>query len=327
MKRSLHASRGTMAGRKGRWVQAAGPAQVPGPRPAFAAGLIAALALVQPASSLAWQHVALSVTAAGDTIGVDTLSATPDAEPPGLPATPAGGAETRLGDRSAVAADLSDTLPFAQNEVPESFPSVGFSIGVGGYVSSFAAVERAFHAMEDVHRAGGFSVPRAADVRLGPILLPTLKVRLNRWLDVAFQMGRTLGSKSGGDQEPGSTDQLTLMGGLVSGRLSPAGRVSLLAGLGGGMYRFSVRRDYGVRVSPTDGSGGFYELESITLEGGGGYWTTAGGLSIRAWPRGTLDALAQYVGTGDVSTNATSAGDVRVNMSGTMIAVSITSHF
>ena len=50
------------------------------------------------------------------------------------------------------------------------------------------------------------------------------------------------------------------------------------AGLGGGAYRFSFKRDYGVRVSPNDGVG-YYELESITLEGGGGYWTAAGGLA------------------------------------------------
>ena len=316
MKRSLHARRGTMTGHRASWLQAFAPAHVTGPRPAFAAGLIAVLALAQPAGSFAQQ--------AGNSIVVDTLSATPNVEPPGPATTPMGGAAPLRADRPPAAGNDPDILPFAHNEVPESFPSFGFAFGAGGFVPGFATVDQAFRAIEDVHRAEGFSVPSAADVRLGPILLPTLKVRLNRWLDVAFQMGRTLNSK--GREPQGSIDQLTLMGGLVSGRLalSPAGRVSLFAGLGGGTYRFSFRRNYGVRVSPNDGNGGYYELEAITLQGGGGYWTTAGGLTIRAFPRGALEALAQYVGTGDVSTQA---GDVRVNMSGTMIAVSITSFF
>jgi len=348
MKRPFQVERGT-TGRRVSWVQhAIGPANVTGPRLALAAGLIVALAFVEPAGSLAQQTVTLSFVTgapvpaaivggglvqapayanadqegatAADTVSVDSLSAAPDAEPSNPPATSAGGDETRMAGRPAIAAGISDVFPFAQNEVPETFPSFGLSIGVGGYLSGFATVERAFHAIEDAYRAGGFFVPRAGDVRLGPMVLPTLKVRLNQWLDVGFQMGRA------GD---GTSDKVKLMGGLVSGRyaLSRAGKVSLFAGLGGGTYRFSFRRGYGVQVTPIDGRGGYYELDAIMLEGGGGYWTTVGGLTIRALPRGTLEALVQYVGTDDVSTDASQAGEVRLNMSGAMIGVSITSYF
>ena len=314
MKSPLDAGRGPTTDRGTSWMRhASGPADVPGPRPALAAALIAVLALAQPASSFAFQ-------AAGDSIGVDTLSTTPDVESPDAPATPAGASETPMANRPPVGAEVSDVFPFAHNEVPESFPSVGFALGVGGCLSRFTSVERAFHAIEDVYRDGGFPVPSAGEVRTGPIVVPALKVRLNRWLDVGFQVGRAAGTK---------TDKVTLMGGLVSGRLglSPGGRVALFAGIGGGAYRFSFQRAYGVRVSPADGSGGFYELEHIALEGGGGYWTTAGGLTLRAFPRGALEAQIQYVGTGDVTTDATGAGQVRVNMSGAMLALSIVSFF
>jgi hypothetical protein len=314
MKNPLDAGRGPTTDRRTSWMRhAAGPADAPGPRPALAAALIVALALVQPASSFAFQ-------AGGDPIGVDTLSTTPDVESPDPPAMTAGASKTPMANRPPVEADMSDVFPFANNVVPESFPSVGFALGVGGCLSSFTSVEAAFHAMEDVYRADGFPVPSARDVEPGPMVMPTLMVRLNPWLEGRFQMGRAGGA---------TADRVTLLGGLVSGRvpLSPAGKVSLLAGLGGGSYRFSFVRSYGARVSSTDANGGYFELETITLHGGGGYWTAGGGLAVGAFPRGALEARIQYVGTGDVTANTTRAGDVRVNMSGAMLSLSIVSFF
>lgn len=375
MKSPLQARRGTLIARSASWVRpllgltqhvVCAPAQCQWPRPgagrasrraglalvtrlAFAAGLIAALALAQPARPLAQQAVTLSsVTGApvpaamagsgfaeapapanvdersgtaSDTLGVDTVRTTPDAEPSSPPPTSAGAARIWMADRPAVAANTSDTsdiLPFAQNEIPTTFPSVGLAIGFATYLSGFTTVEQAFHTLEDTYRAGGFSVPRAGDVDLGPMLLPTLKARFTKWLDVALQLGRA----------KGSNDELTLKGGLVSGRytLPRADRVSLFAGLGAGTYRFSFQRDYGVRVSPVE-AGGYYRLDRITIEGGGRYWTTAGGLTIRAGPHGAFEVLVQYLGTGDVSTDARSAGKVSLNMSGAMIGVSFTSFF
>jgi len=284
MKSPLHAGRNAMTVRGTPWGRpASGPA--PDPRFALAVGLIAALALALATSSFAQQ--------------ADTSSSEAGAP---------------------VVAEMSDTFPFAHNGVPESFPSVGVSVGGGGYLSSFAAVERAFRAIEDVHRAAGYPVPSAQGVRTGPLVVPGLKVRFNRWLDVGFQMVRSGGA---------ATDKMTLIGGLVSGRtaLSPGGKVSLFAGVGGGTYRFSFRRAYGVRVSANDGYGGYYELEDITLVGGGGYWTTAGGLTLRAFPRGALEAQIQYFGTDDVSTDTAGAGEVRLNMSGATLALSIVSFF
>lgn len=330
MKHPYQAGRGRTGRRVFCVAKAIGPANVTGPRLAWVAGLTITLVLAVPAGSLAQQAgTRSSVTpvhenadqegaTAADTVSVDSLSAAPDVEPSNPAATSAAGDETETAGRQAVAAGMPDAFPFAQNEIPEGFPSFGLAIGVGGYLSSFKTVEQAFHAIEDAYRAGGFFVPAAKDVELGPMVLATLKVRFTPWLDAGFQIGRA---------GAGTGDKVSLMGGLVSGRyaLSPAGKVSLFAGLGGGTYRFSFTRGYGVQVSPIDGGGGYYELDAITLEGGGDYWTTVGGLAIRVWPGGALEVAAQYLGTGDVSAAATKAGEVRLNMSGAMIGISITS--
>ena len=286
------------------------PATAAGLRVVLVAGLIAVLALTCPAAGLARAAVDAPSPTAGDTIRVDTLTATPDAEPSNPAATPA---------RPAATWEGANILPFAHNEIPATYPEVSVAFGLAAYLSSFTEVEHAFRAIEEVYRAAGYSVPVAADVATGPMTLATLTVWLNRWLDVSCQLGRT-----------GSADnELRLLGGIVSGRytLPAAGKVSLRAGLGGGANGFSFSRAYGVQVTPFDGSGGYYTLERITLKGGGRYWTAAGGLTIRTGPHGALDALIQYVGMGDVSTDTARAGKVSMNLSGAMIGASFTYFF
>jgi hypothetical protein len=319
------------------------PAISAGPRPAFAAGLIVALALAQPASAFAQQPVIRSFLT-GDPVpatilggglaraaaraNVDeatrTVSDTLDVNAPAAPlhaeVPPAASdrAGIRLGEPPAAIGNDSDILPFAHHEVPESFPSIGLAIGFGAYLSGFASIEQAFHTMEDAYRAGGFSVPSAADVELPPMVLATIRLRLSRRFDLSAQVGRATGV----------SDELRLLGGLASAHywLSPTGKASLWAGLGGGTCGFSSTRNYSAQITPVDGNGGYYVLDTITLEGGATYWTAAGGLAIRMWPHGALEGQVQYLGTGDASTGATRAGDVRVNMSGTLIAVSITAN-
>ncbi|MGH7731311.1 MAG: hypothetical protein ACRENJ_08685 [Candidatus Eiseniibacteriota bacterium] len=219
-----------------------------------------------------------------------------------------------MADPSAVGEAASDLLPFAHNHVPEKFPSFGITVGFSKYLSSFATVEQAFHAIEDVHRAEGFSLPPAEGVRLSPMVLPTFRLQFDRSFGAALQIGWADGPR----------DDLRLIGGLVSGRTTrwPGDRISFFAELGGGRYEFKFTRSYGARITPFDGAGGYYELERIVLKGSGSYWTTAGGLTLHAGPRGAIEALVQYVGTDDVSTDAAGAGRVSLNLSGTMIGVS-----
>ena len=221
--------------------------------------------------------------------------------------------------RPPVALAQSDGPFTAQAEIPETYPSVGATFGMGWYLSDFSAVERAFHSIENAYAAGGYTVPPARDVDLPPIVLPSIRVRLSPWIEATLQAGRA----------EGMSDELGLVGGLVSARypLKRPGKVFLLVGAGAGIYRFSFARSYGVQISPVDGNGGYYELDQITLAGRGSYWTAAGGLSIRAWRRGAVEASVQYVGTGDVSTDLTRAGRVSLNMSGAMIGLSVTGFF
>lgn len=212
-----------------------------------------------------------------------------------------------------------DTLPFARNQLPETFPSVGAAIGVGFYVTKFPSVAAAFHAIEDAYRAQGYSVSAARDVDLGPMLFATLTVRTNRWMDVALQLGRSGLEGS----EVRNHDDLWFAGLLVTGRYQPtaAGSVSLFGGAGGGIYEFSFGRRYGAQLND------YFVLEDVALEGGGAYATAAGGLTFRPGPRTSLELQVQYVGTGNVATEQTSAGRIHVNASGAMIGASFTSFF
>ena len=258
-----------------------------------------------------------AVSAAGLIAGL-ALAAQPMSSRAQPPVTPLSVALVSIVERPGDKRDTTEVLPFARNPLPRTFPSVGAGISYGPYLADFTSVERAFRAVEDYYRAAGYFLPEAAPVDLGPMTMPSLRVRLTPWLDAAFQAGRT-----------GATvDQLTLLGGLVSGLYTPrsADYVSLFAGLGGGAYGFSFERGYGARVSPIDPGGGYYVLDKLTLKGGGRYWTAAGGLTIRSGHYIAFEAFGQYFGTGDVSTT-TQAGEISLNLSGAMIGVSFNVFF
>ena len=250
----------------------------------------------------------------GDSAAVDSVVATPEPEPAKPDSTAAiTAAEPTLSD-SAATTYLESTLPFGQNELPHSYPEVSIAFGIAGYASSLNGVEEAFNKMEQVYNNAGYPVSSGKDISLGPMFLATLTLRLNQLVDVAVQAGQT----------QDSDNKIKLVGGIVSGHLAlrDARSVSLQAGVGGGNSGFSFTRHYGQQVSPVDGSGGYYSLDSIELHGGGAYWTTQGGVTIRMGPHGALSGLIQYVGMGDVSTTTAHAGDITVNTSGIMFGVS-----
>jgi hypothetical protein len=278
------------------------------------ASLLAALALISFGAVPAHAAAADLTRTAGDSSQVDTLSAKPDtvrAIPDSTAAIPA--AEPMLTD-SAATTHLQNSLPFEQNELPHSYPEVSVSFGVAGYSMDVARVEDAFNKMEQVYIDAGYSLPPGKDVSPGAMYLATLTVWPSPFVDVACQAG----------QSQNEDNKITLVGGIISGHYTfpDARNVSVQVGLGGGGSGFSFMKRYGAQVSPVDGSGGFYSLESIELKGGGGYWTTQGGVTLRIGPHGAVRGLIQYLGMGDVSTTTARAGDITVNVSGTMFGAS-----
>lgn len=274
------------------------------------AGLLAALALAHPATTFARTALDQETPAASATIRVDSLMNEPPVpHPQGTAAPPS--ATSPVSDAS----DDSKALPFAHHQVPMTYPSLGVGIGVAGYVSNFRGVEQIFHAIEDSYAAEGYTLTFAKDVSPGPMMLYAITYRINRSLELAAQVGRTMNKN----------DDLTLGGGLVSGRypLPTAPNASFFGRLGAGAYGFSFHRSYGARISPVDGSGGYSVLDDITLEGGGRYWTTAGGVTIRAGTEGVFEASIQYVGMPDVVVESQRAGRISMNMSGVILGASL----
>lgn len=209
-----------------------------------------------------------------------------------------------------------DVLPFAKNELPTTYPSVGVGLGVGSYRADLGRVKQAFHTMEGVYRTAGYSIPNAREIHLDAMALWKLAVRLNKAWDVALQLGRS----------NGESNQLRTTGVLVSRRFASTagGGFSLVAGLGGGTYGFSFMQSYGVTVSPVDANGGYYVLDKIVLKGGGNYWTGTGGFKFRPGMHTAVDVLAQYVGMNDASANTERAGRISMNLSGVMVGASLT---
>jgi len=215
---------------------------------------------------------------------------------------------------AAESSSAATPLPFAGNELPISYPRVSFAFGLAMYSSALTGVNEAFSKFEEAYSAAGYPQPHAADASLGPMYLFTLTVSLNPTVDVACQINRSA------DQN----NELRLLGGIVSGRytMPDAKQLSFSAGLGGGGYGFSFTRHYGGAVSPVDPSGGYYALDSIDLKGGGAYWTAQGGVMLNLGRHAALSGIVQYVGAGDVSTDTARAGNVKVNVSGTMFGAS-----
>jgi len=204
-------------------------------------------------------------------------------------------------------------LPFAGNPAPKSYPRVFVGFGLGAYASEYRGVMNAFGAVEDSIRARGYAIPNAGDVSPGAAYQYSFGVNITPVLDATLQYDI---AKSGGDE-------LQFLGGLVSGRfLIPGSEVSLLGGAGAGVYTFSFERQYDVPISAVDPSGGYTSLDYVRFDGGGNYWSLAGGAAIRLLESGEIEGRVQYFGARDVTAQAGS-GQVALNVSGAMFSASL----
>jgi hypothetical protein len=206
-------------------------------------------------------------------------------------------------------------LPFAWNVTPR-YPKLGVSAGVANRLSAFADVDAAFRRIEDTYRADGYSVQRARQARLGPVLTWTLTVELQR----TFALAVDVASGTGSDGTWNSA------GGLAIERWSPRpdAPVSAFAGGGGGGYSFQFARQYGAIITPIDSSGGYGTLDTVTLDGSGYYGTVLGGVLVKPPGTGvTIVGRVQYFGTGHVVAQTPRAGRVSIDASGTIAGVSL----
>jgi len=201
---------------------------------------------------------------------------------------------------------------------PPKYPVFGLSLGLAGFPTSYKNVEGAFHQIEAAYADQGIRLDPASPVQTIPTVIPTLRLQINPWLEVALQAGRT--------ESEGNKFGFT--GGLVTGRyaLPTAYAVSLFGGLGAGKYGFRFQRDYGTVIS-TDSGGGYTTLDDIVLSGGGPYWSGAAGVSIRPDPHVAIEGLFQYFGMNDESTSVQPGGEIFVNLSGAMVGGSFSYFF
>ncbi len=212
-----------------------------------------------------------------------------------------------------------DLLPFAGNDKPAHYPSFGIGLGVGMYHSEMTGVEAAFAAIEDGYRAAGASVPRVATIDLDPMQLLTISFRPNNTFLFACEAGF-----SGNEFKNSISTKVKMIGGLAYAHYAPGANrmLTLFAGLGGGACRFSMTKPYNATLaSYNDGSRDI--LKHISLNGGGSYFTTSGGLTFHMAPQAAFEIFAQHVSMKTVST-VTPEGPVSVDLAGTIFGVRLT---
>jgi hypothetical protein len=254
-----------------------------------------------------------SASSAGDTVLRDTLVVASAARP-------AKAARQFVG-QSLIPVPVTDDrdrtpLPFARGELPVRYPRLGMNFGAAHRFSSFASVDRAFRKMEDVHRAEGYSVPRAPSMNLGLVSQSTFTLQLTPTTELACESVQSFDVQR----------DFRAVGGLLSRRylLPTARKVAIFAGLGAGRYRFSFVQHYGVQISPVDPNGGYNVLETIRIQGSGFYWAGSGGLRVRASRKSELEVAARYLRMPDETMNDPRAGRITVNMSSALLGVSYT---
>jgi hypothetical protein len=210
-------------------------------------------------------------------------------------------------------------LPFASNPAPRTYPDVSLGVGSAYYASSFRGAEKAFEVVEDSIRRAGYDVPVTTNVHSGGIYVLALNVSASPRLGGTLQLGKT------GDRN----NEVRLVGGLVWGSwASPEARkLSLSAGLGGGLFRFRFNRSYGTIISPVDVNGGYTTLDYIRFEGGGAYATIAGRVAVEMSSSAAFAGTIQYLGMGDVSSVVAGAGRQSINVSGFILGLSFVGSF
>ena len=208
------------------------------------------------------------------------------------------------------------TAGASEDERSPKYPAIHLSGGVG-YFASSNGIGDAFHRIEGVHRAAGYSIRRAPGLESFAIALSTLTVQIAPPVAVAIQLGRT---------ESQSND-VRLTGGLLSGRLATTSspRLTLVGGFGGGICGFKFIRYYGDVISPQGAS--YTTLSHITLEGRGRYWTANGGLDFGVSPHLAFEGRIQYVVMPDVTVDAGRAGTAAINLSGGLAGVALAYKF
>jgi hypothetical protein len=208
----------------------------------------------------------------------------------------------------------TDVLPFAKNDLPRRSFALGFGGGIGTYVADLGDVDQAFRQIEDAFADAGVPLAKKGPAKLDPMRTWFATLHFERVMDVSMQLGRS----------DGTSDQLRTTGVLVSRRIvsSSGGDLALTAGVGGGSYGFVFNRSYGTTIR-TFSDGGYDTLDSITLEGGGSYWTGKGSFLIRPGDHLAIDLQAQYLGMSETSTD-TRAGRLSLNLSGCLFGASLT---
>jgi hypothetical protein len=209
----------------------------------------------------------------------------------------------------------TDVLPFAKNDLPRRSFAVGFGGGIGTYVADLEDVDHAFRQIEDAFRAAGAPVPRSGKADLEPMRIWFGTLHFEKVVDLSLQLGRS----------NGTNDQLRTTGALASRRIVASGNgdVALTAGAGYGGYGFVFKRNYGTTIS-SDSNGGYTTLDSITLEGGGTYWTGRGSFLVRPNDHIAIDLQAQYLGMSEASTETSQGGPISINLGGYLFGASIT---
>jgi hypothetical protein len=205
---------------------------------------------------------------------------------------------------------VSDTLPFAGNDLPAHYPSFGFGYGILANQAGYHDLEHALTRMEDFYRQQGFTIHRHRRVGLDRLQFWSLALRLNRHIDIVAEVGRV-------SEKQGYLHTSDTMA-LIHWTPRPGNSPGLFAGLGGGEYAFSWKQEYHDPVSPV-GSGGWYELESIRFSWHGVYASAVAGVALRPSTNTLIEIYGQHLMMKTVRVQSLNVGRLSIDLSGSLL--------
>jgi hypothetical protein len=219
---------------------------------------------------------------------------------------------------------VTDLLPSAA-EVgyveKESYPDLGFGIGLSTYSPDFSGLSSAFTAIEDKYRKQGYTIQHHdSNFDVSPLLW-NIKIRFSYAFALLLETGKSLRN----DVEFKAVSASLLY------HFQPFEKAWFRPYVGAGIssYHFSVERKYGPpdRISPVDSIGSYRYLDVITSEGGNIGLMVMGGIELATLGEFGLSIYGNYSLIPAIETTTTGSEKATVKFSGFVAGVRITIYF
>jgi opacity protein-like surface antigen len=219
----------------------------------------------------------------------------------------------------------SDILPFASKAEGlelESFPQVGFGVGLSSYSPDLSGVRDAFTAIEDKYRKQGYSITHHNEsLDVGTHFSYNLRIRLSQHFGLIVAAGKST--------EGTVTTKIVSASGLYSFRFRDVSWLRPYIGLGICHSQFSTEVHYNSRdrISPVSSYGSYAYLDALSADGGNTGFALLGGVELAPQGSVAIEGYLSYLGIGKLQTTVDNTDQAAVNLSSLIAGARIMIYF